>query len=82
MVTDDDKTDENVKKYFVGKDAAPALSLHGRTKSGKTEVTPAPGDYDPQKAEKIILDNSPKYSFGIKTHIEKTSATPGKILTE
>lgn len=58
---------------------APASSLHGRTKSGKIEFTPAPGDYDPQKAEKIILDSSPKFSFGIKTQIEKINHTPGEL---
>lgn len=63
---------------FLGKDAAPALSLHGRTKSTKPEITPAPGDYNPQKAQKIILDSSPKYSFGVKTQLEKISCTPGK----
>jgi len=55
------------------------MSLYGRTKSTKPEITPAPGDYNPQKAEKIILDSSPKYSFGIKTQIEKVSCTPGKF---
>lgn len=64
----------------VGKDAAPALSLHGRTKTTKPEITPAPGDYNPQKAEKIILDSSPKYSFGVKTQVEKISCTPGESL--
>lgn len=64
---------------ILGKDAAPAVSLHGRTKSTKYEVTPAPGDYNPQKAEKIILDSSPKYSFGVKTQVEKVSCTPGKF---
>ena len=65
--------------YFLGKDAAPAVSLYGRTKSTKFEITPAPGDYNPLKAEKIILDSSPKYSFGVKTQIEKISCTPGKF---
>jgi len=65
-------------RKILGKDAAPAASLHGRTKSAKLEITPAPGDYNPQKAEKIILDNSPKYTFGVKTQLEKISCTPGK----
>lgn len=65
-------------KLILGKDKAPALSLHGRTHSDKIENTPAPGDYDPQKAEKIIQDSSPKYSFGIKTQTEKINTTPGK----
>lgn len=63
---------------FSGKDAAQASSLHGRTKSTKQEVTPAPGDYNPEKAGKIIMDSSPKYSFGIKTQTEKISCTPGE----
>lgn len=63
---------------FLGKDAAPASSLHGRTKSSKFEITPAPGDYNPEKAERITLDNSPKYSFGTKTQTQKISCTPGK----
>lgn len=62
----------------VGKDAAPASSLHSRMKSTKQEITPAPGDYNPEKAEKIILDHSPKYSFGMKTQTEKINCTPGK----
>lgn len=66
---------------FLGKDAAPASSLHSRTKSSKFEITPAPGDYNPEKAEKIILDNSPKYSFGTKTQSQKISCTPGKQYT-
>lgn len=41
-------------------------------------MTPAPGDYNAQKAEKIILDNSPKYSFGVKTQVEKINCTPGE----
>lgn len=63
---------------YTGKDAAPASSLHGRAKSAKQEATPAPGDYNPEKSEKIILDSSPKYSFGMKTHTEKISSTPGE----
>lgn len=43
----------------------------------KIESTPAPGDYDPQKAVKIIQDSSPKYSFGIKAQTERINLIPG-----
>lgn len=35
----------------------------------------APGTYSP---EKVNLDKSPRYSFGLKTSYEKTSDIPGK----
>lgn len=54
------------------------MSLHGRPKEAKSENFPAPGDYDPNKAEKVIHDNSPKYTFGLKTNKEKPVDTPGK----
>lgn len=56
------------------------MSLHGRNKVDKVESTPAPGDYDPQKAESIILDSSPKYSFGVKVQVDKVNSTPGELL--
>lgn len=63
---------------IVGKDTPPAATLHSRPKESKHETTPAPGDYNPEKSEKIVHDNSPKYTFGLKTAVEKTSHTPGK----
>ncbi|KAG7187908.1 hypothetical protein KM043_013875 [Ampulex compressa] len=60
-----------------GKDVTHALSLHGRVRPTKTESIPAPGDYDPQKAERVIRDNSPMYSFGTRTEVPKTACTPG-----
>lgn len=36
----------------------------------------APGDYSPEKTK---LDNTPQYSFGLKTNLEKPSDTPGTI---
>lgn len=62
---------------WTGKDNPPAVSLHGRNKEPKPENFPAPGDYDPDKAEKVIHDNSPKYTFGLKTNKEKPIDTPG-----
>lgn len=37
----------------------------------------APGDYRPEKCASILLDNSPKYTFGMKTDTEKPANTPG-----
>lgn len=65
---------------MTGKDKTLASSLHGRVKNEKIESTPAPGDYDPQKAVKIIQYCSPKYSFGVKTPMDKTITTPGKLM--
>lgn len=64
----------------LGKDTPPALSLHGRPKELKPDNFPAPGDYNPDKAEKVIHDNSPKYTFGLKTNVEKPLETPGKFI--
>lgn len=60
-----------------GKDTPPASTLHSRPRDQQTESTPAPGDYNPEKSEKVIHDASPKYTFGLKTQVEKTSSTPG-----
>lgn len=35
----------------------------------------APGTYSP---EKVKLDSTPQYSFGIRPPLEKSSDTPGK----
>ena len=66
--------------YFIfeGKDTPPAATLHSRPKDNKVTSTPAPGDYNPEKAEKVIHDSAPKYTFGLKTQLEKLSTTPGK----
>lgn len=62
---------------ILGKDTPPALSLHGRPKEPKPENFPAPGDYDPDKAGKVTHDNAPKFTFGLKTNVEKPVDTPG-----
>ncbi|KAJ9585227.1 hypothetical protein L9F63_002990, partial [Diploptera punctata] len=46
-----------------GKDSPPAATLHSRPKDPRADMTPAPGDYNPEKSEKVVLDNSPKYTF-------------------
>lgn len=60
-----------------GKDTPPAVSLHGRPKDARHDNTPAPGDYNPEKSEKVIHENSPKYTFGMKTAVDKQVDTPG-----
>ena len=64
----------------AGKDNAPAATLHSRPKEARADLTPAPGDYNPEKSEKVVHDNSPKYTFGLKTQVEKPSETPGAAL--
>ncbi|PSN53637.1 Outer dense fiber protein 3 [Blattella germanica] len=46
-----------------GKDSPPAATLHSRPKDARSDMTPAPGDYNPEKSDKTVLDNSPKYTF-------------------
>lgn len=70
--------DDYFSLLITGKDTPPALSLYSRNREGKAEITPAPGDYNPEKATSVILDTSPKYTFGMRTQVEKRSETPGK----
>jgi len=37
---------------------------------------PAPGDYNPEKAEKVIHEHSPQYTFGLKTQVDKPNPNP------
>lgn len=53
--------------------------MHIRHPDPKQFVTPAPGSYSPEKADKNI-DTSPKYSFGLRTNHEVKSVTPGMPL--
>lgn len=38
----------------------------------------APDFYRPERSATIILERAPRYSFGLKTNVEKPSITPGK----
>lgn len=38
----------------------------------------APGQYKLERSGTVILGHSPKFSFGLKTQVEKQSDTPGK----
>lgn len=37
----------------------------------------APGDYSPEKSTSVLLDNAPKYTFGMKTQFGKPVDNPG-----
>ncbi|KAL7635944.1 UNVERIFIED_CONTAM: hypothetical protein RMT77_013761 [Armadillidium vulgare] len=60
---------------YKGKDEPHAPSMHIRPKDPKPFVTPAPGDYCPEKSKKV-LDPSPKFSFGVKTENGPASDVP------
>jgi hypothetical protein len=62
----------------AGKDTSQASTLHGRPKDPRPDNTPAPGDYSPEKSDRVLNDCSPKYTFGVKTQHEKPSTTPGE----
>lgn len=53
--------------------------MHARPKDPRTIVTPAPGDYEAQNAEKVVQQAAPKYSFGTKPTITGTTHSPGMI---
>lgn len=50
--------------------------MHGFTKFFYLLITEAPGAYQP---EKVALDRTPAYSFGVKVNRKKVNDTPGKI---
>lgn len=76
---------EGPAKYNVtglgnkGKDTPPAATLQSRHKEMSRFSTPAPGEYDIQKAVKAINQSTPKYTFGQKLATEKCDTTPGKF---
>ena len=51
--------------------------MHIKPKDPKSFVTPAPGAYNPELAEKDIKESAPKYSFGIKSKDGKSVPGPG-----
>jgi hypothetical protein len=65
--------------YCSGKDNPLSATLHSRAKEVRADLTPAPGDYNLGKSEKVVHDTSPKYTFGFKTQVEKPSQTPGIV---
>ena len=65
---------------FSGKDEPKAPTMHIKPKDPKGFVTPAPGAYNPELAEKDVKQAAPKYSFGIKSKDSKSVPGPGKNL--
>lgn len=57
-----------------GKDTPPAMSLQSRPKAKSQFLTPAPGEYNIDRADKNM---APKYTFGLKTVADKPKETPG-----
>lgn len=55
------------------------MSLQSRPKEKTKMITPAPGEYNINHADKMVTDSAPKYTFGLKGHAEKATGTPGKI---
>ena len=66
--------------FFSGKDDPKAPTMHIKPKDPKGFVTPAPGAYNPELAEKDVKQAAPKYSFGIKAKESKSVPGPGKDL--
>ena len=66
--------------FFSGKDEPKAPTMHIKPKDPKGFVTPAPGAYNPELAEKDVKQAAPKYSFGIKAKDSKSVPGPGRNL--
>ena len=66
------------KNSIFGKDEPKAPTMHIKPKDPKSFVTPAPGAYNPELAEKDVKLAAPKYSFGIKSKDSKSIPGPGK----
>lgn len=60
-----------------GKDAPPAYCLQSRPKEIPKYLTPAPGEYNIEKSDKMLVKSAPKYTFGVKKPPNPTSQTPG-----
>jgi len=71
-------TTHTIAVFSAGKDTPQASTLHSRPKEPKTDCTPAPGTYSPEKCDKALHDKAPKYTFGVKTQTSTKNATPGK----
>ena len=61
---------------ILGKDEPVAPTLHIKPKDPKSFLTPAPGAYNPDAADKDVKLSAPKYSFGIKTKDGKPREVP------
>jgi hypothetical protein len=50
--------------------------MHIKPRDPKSFVTPSPGDYNPDSADKDVKASAPKYSFGIKPKDGKPREVP------
>ena len=68
---------ETFTHSFTGKDDPKAPTMHIKPKDPKSFVTPSPGAYNPDLADKDVKESAPKFSFGMKPKDEKPKAGPG-----
>lgn len=59
-----------------GKDTPPAYCLQSRPKEIPKYLTPAPGEYNVEKSDKMLVKSAPRYTFGVKKPPKSTSETP------
>ncbi len=52
--------------------------MHIKPKDPKTFVTPSPGAYNPEAADRDVKPTAPRFSFGIKGKDEKPISIPGE----
>lgn len=52
--------------------------MHIKPKDPKPFVTPSPGAYNPDQADKGVKQAAPMYSFGVKAKDSKAPAGPGE----
>ena len=62
---------------FLGKNEGTSASLHIKVKDPKKFITPSPGAYNPQNADKETRTSAAVYSFGIKSDVKKVGHSPG-----
>jgi Sperm-tail PG-rich repeat len=71
---------QQTQPKFSGKDEPKAPSMHIKPKDPKIYVTPAPGAYNPENADRDVKLSAPKYSFGIKPKGDKPVQGPGDFI--
>ncbi|XP_014380011.1 outer dense fiber protein 3 [Alligator sinensis] len=69
-------------RYYVasmtrrGKEVAPAYTISGRP-IVKTEITPGPSDYSPEKSRKHVYQCAPIHSISFRSKSFRVDSTPG-----
>ncbi|XP_053153219.1 outer dense fiber protein 3 [Hemicordylus capensis] len=59
-----------------GKKTAPAYTMTGRPRA-KSNVTPGPASYSPEKANKVVFKRAPAHQMMFRTPGAKVDSTPG-----